>query len=102
MDLSDSSSLDGDVPSISNVSNASNASNPELVTQSSTEKTVKNESDELLINMASQTTDSLNRTFADLKSKSEDVRLRASYDLYGLVATASRGMSHNSPHLQLN
>lgn len=96
MDLSDSSSLDSDIsPNI-------NASNPELVMQRSTESTVKNESDELLINMASQTTDTLNRTFADLKSKSEDVRLRASYDLYGLVATASRGMSHNSPHLQLN
>lgn len=96
MNLSDPSSLDSDL------SPNSNASNPELVTQSSTERTVKHESDELLINMASQTPDALNRTFADLKSKSEDVRLRASYDLYGLVATASRGMSHNSPHLQLN
>ena len=42
--------------------------------------------------MALQSTDALNRTFADLKSKSEDVRLRAAYDLYRLVATASRGM----------
>lgn len=41
-----------------------------------------------------QFTDALNRTFAELKSKSEDARLRASYDLYGLVATASRGSSH--------
>ena len=41
--------------------------------------------------MALLATETLNRTFADLKSKSEDVRLRASYDLYGLVATASRG-----------
>lgn len=42
--------------------------------------------------MASQSADSLNRTFSDLKSKSEDSRLRASYDLYNLVATAARGM----------
>lgn len=42
-------------------------------------------------NMALLAADTLNRTFADLKSRSEDVRLRASYDLYGLVATASRG-----------
>lgn len=41
--------------------------------------------------MALQLSDSLNRTFADLKSKSEDVRLRASYDLQGLVTTAARG-----------
>lgn len=41
--------------------------------------------------MALQTTDALNRTFADLRSKGEDVRLRASFDLYRLVATASRG-----------
>ena len=42
--------------------------------------------------MASQSVDSLNRTFSDLKSKNEDLRLRASYDLYNLVATAARGM----------
>ena len=41
--------------------------------------------------MALQLSDSLNRTFADLKSKSEDVRLRASYDLQSLVTTAARG-----------
>lgn len=41
--------------------------------------------------MALQLSDSLNRTFADLKSKHEDVRLRASYDLHGLVTTAARG-----------
>lgn len=41
--------------------------------------------------MASHSADSLNRTFSDLKSKNEDVRLRASYDLYNLVVTAARG-----------
>lgn len=41
--------------------------------------------------MALQLSDSLNRTFADLRSKHEDVRLRASYDLQGLVTTAARG-----------
>lgn len=41
--------------------------------------------------MALQLSDSLSRTFADLKSKNEDVRLRASYDLQGLVTTAARG-----------
>lgn len=41
--------------------------------------------------MALQLSDSLNRTFADLKSKSEDVRLRASFDLQSLVTTAARG-----------
>ena len=92
----DSISHDGEVSPISNTSN------PDLLTPSSTDEFFENEPhefDEPLINMASQIPDALNRTFADLKSKSEDVRLRASYDLYGLVATASRGMSHNSPHL---
>lgn len=58
----------------------------------STEITAKNDSDGDVTIMALQTTDALSRTFGDLKSKSEDVRLRASYDLYRLVATASRGM----------
>lgn len=42
--------------------------------------------------MALQTTDALNRTFADLKSKSEDVKSRAAFDLFRLVAAASRGI----------
>lgn len=42
--------------------------------------------------MALQTTDALNRTFTDLKSKSEDVKSRAAFDLFRLVAAASRGM----------
>lgn len=41
--------------------------------------------------MALLAADTLNRTFIELKSKNEEVRLRASYDLYGLVAKASRG-----------
>jgi hypothetical protein len=43
--------------------------------------------------MALQLSDSLNRTFAELKSKHEDVRLRASYDLHALLTTAARGTS---------
>lgn len=92
MDRSDSNSLNTDSDSAS----ITNASQPELVTHISTDPTVEDASDGSLTNMALQTTDALNRTFTDLKSKSEDVRLRASYDLYGLVATASRGMSHSS------
>lgn len=52
--------------------------------------------------MALQTTDALNRTFADLKSKSEDVKSRAAFDLFRLVAAASRGMlSHKSRFFEL-
>lgn len=88
---SDSESLDGEQLSITN------ASPPEVDnTQAFTDTAVEDESGGSVIIMASQSTDALNRTFADLKSKSEDVRLRASYDLYGLVATASRGTSHIS------
>lgn len=101
---------DSDVPDLSVVSltnetdtptntptntNASDANTPK---HPPTEITLKNDSDRDVTIMASQTTDALNRTFADLKSKSEDVRLRASYDLYRLVATASRGMSRSSLH----
>ena len=41
--------------------------------------------------MALQFTDSLSRTFVELKSRNEEVRLRASYDLQALVHTAARG-----------
>lgn len=43
--------------------------------------------------MALHFSESLSRTFVDLRSKNEDVRLRASYNLHGLVTTAARGMS---------
>lgn len=92
MDRSDSNSLNSDSDSAS----ITNTSQPELAPHISTDTTVKDASDRSLTTMALQTTDALNRTFTDLKSKSEDVRLRASYDLYGLVATASRGMFHSS------
>ena len=88
---SDSESLDSEQLSFTNAS-------PPTVnnTQASTDTTVEDESGGSVIIMASQSTDALIRTFTDLKSKSEDVRLRASYDLYGLVATASRGTLHIS------
>ena len=41
--------------------------------------------------MAAQATEALNRTFIDLKSKNEETRLRASYDLRELVVSAARG-----------
>lgn len=41
--------------------------------------------------MALQAADALNRTFIELKSKNEDTRLRASYDLHNQVLKASRG-----------
>lgn len=83
-------SLDSDVSSVAN------ANQPELATHISTDIPIKDAFDLDLSIMALQQTDALSRTFADLKSKSEDVRLLASYDLYGLVATASRGILHSS------
>ncbi len=44
------------------------------------------------IRMSQQGSDTLNRTFTELKSKDEDHRRLAAYDLYQLVSTASRGM----------
>lgn len=41
--------------------------------------------------MAQRAVDALNPTFAELKSKNEDTRLRASYDLRNLVVVAHRG-----------
>ena len=41
--------------------------------------------------MAAQATEALNRTFIELKSKNEEVRLRASYDLRDLVVSAAKG-----------
>lgn len=42
--------------------------------------------------MAQQGVEALNRTFHDLKSKSEDTRVKASYELRELVVTAVRGI----------
>ena len=41
--------------------------------------------------MAAQAIEALNRTFVELKSKNEETRLRASYDLRDLVVSAARG-----------
>lgn len=41
--------------------------------------------------MAAQAMEALNRTFIELKSKNEDIRLRASYELRDLVVSAARG-----------
>lgn len=41
--------------------------------------------------MAAQAMEALNRIFIELKSKNEDIRLRASYDLRDLVVSAARG-----------
>lgn len=79
----------------SDISSVPNANQPELATQISTDIPTKDVLDLALSIMALQQTDALSRTFADLKSKSEDVRLLASYALYGLVATASRGILHS-------
>ena len=49
--------------------------------------------------MAAQATEALNRTFIDLKSKNEENRLRASYDLRDLVVSAARGEAFCLPHL---
>lgn len=43
------------------------------------------------ISMSQQGADSLNRTFTELKSKDEDRRRLAAYDLYQFVSTAYRG-----------
>lgn len=92
LDLSHSSSLDSRItaPSIT-----TNTNQTESFSHVSLDTVVGDASDRILTIMAS-TADALNRTFADLKAKSEDVRLRASYDLYRLVATASRGMLPSS------
>lgn len=47
--------------------------------------------------MAAQAMEALNRTFIELKSKNEDIRLRASYDLRDLVVSAARGKASFSP-----
>lgn len=41
--------------------------------------------------MAAQAMEALNRTFIELKSKNDDIKLRASYDLRDLVVSAARG-----------
>lgn len=41
--------------------------------------------------MAQRAVDVLNPTFVELKSKNEEIRLRASYDLRSLVIAAHRG-----------
>jgi len=41
--------------------------------------------------MAHRAVDALNPTFVELKSKNEETRLRASYDLRSLVIAAHRG-----------
>ena len=43
------------------------------------------------VSMSQQGGEALNRTFTELKSKDEDRRRLAAYDLYQLVTTASRG-----------
>lgn len=48
--------------------------------------------------MAAQAMEALNRTFIELKSKNEETRLRASYDLRELVVSAARGKASCSPH----
>ena len=42
-------------------------------------------------NMALQSQEILNRIFLELKSKNDDVRLRAAFDLHSHVSTAARG-----------
>ena len=49
--------------------------------------------------MATQAMEALNRTFIELKSKDEETRLRASYDLRDLVVSAARGEAFYSPRL---
>lgn len=44
-----------------------------------------------VIKMSLQTADALSRTFLELKSKSEETRVRASYELSSQVALAARG-----------
>ena len=47
--------------------------------------------------MAAQAMEALNRTFVELKSKNEETRLRASYDLRDLVVSAARGNVFTAP-----
>ena len=49
--------------------------------------------------MAAQAVEALNRTFIELKSKNEDIRLRASYDLRELVVSAARSKTICAPRL---
>ena len=48
--------------------------------------------------MATQAMEALNRTFIELKSKNEEIRLRASYDLRDLVVSAAKGKGSCSPY----
>ena len=41
--------------------------------------------------MSLQGSEALSRTFQELKSKNQEVRLKASYDLYSLIVLAARG-----------
>lgn len=47
--------------------------------------------------MAAQAMEALNRTFIELKSKNDETRARASYDLRDLVVSAARGKAFYSP-----
>ena len=49
--------------------------------------------------MAAQAIEALNRTFIELKSKNEETRLRASYDLREQVGSAARGEAFLPPRL---
>lgn len=49
--------------------------------------------------MAAQAIEALNRTFIELKSKNEETRLRASYDLRELVVSAARSEAFPPPRL---
>ncbi len=42
--------------------------------------------------MSLQGSEALSRTFQELKSKNQDIRLKASYDLYSLIVSAARGI----------
>jgi len=42
--------------------------------------------------MSLQGSEALSRTFQELKSKNQDTRLKASYDLYSLIVSAARGI----------
>ena len=42
--------------------------------------------------MALQSQDALNRIFLELKSKNDDVRLKAAFDLHNHVSIAARGL----------
>jgi len=43
--------------------------------------------------MSLQGSEALSRTFQELKSKNQDIRLKASYDLYSLIVSAARGIN---------